>query len=153
MTRDKPNLPVMKEQITLVGAAGACFSKVLRTFWAQKASYQTSIPFFWKAELSTCFCYNKNREHYEVWWPRTLVLWRYKGNCGTRNFRTFEKQPLETKIGKYCCLPVKWPPLPAAHPHYVFTIVSSPWELVSSPGKKWHVKIFELKNVMVPGEN
>ena len=46
MTGDKPNLLVMKGQITLVGAAAACFSKALRTFWAQKASYQTSIPFF-----------------------------------------------------------------------------------------------------------
>lgn len=94
----------MKGQIALVGAAGACFLKFLRTFWAQKASYQTSISLFWKAELSTCFWCNKNRENCEVWWPRTLVLWISKGNCGTRNFRTFEEQSLETKSGKYCCL-------------------------------------------------
>ena len=54
---------------------GACFSKVTRTFQAQKAGCQTAIRFFWKANLLTSL-----------------------GNCGIRNrpekVRDFGKQSL-----------------------------------------------------------
>ena len=72
---------------------GARFSKVPRTFRVRKASCQTAIRLFWKADLFTCFNYKKNQGDCEVWRPRTSALRRYKRNCGTRNrpekFRDF----------------------------------------------------------------
>ena len=70
---------------------GACFSKVPGTFRVRKASGQTSICLFWKADLLTCFLCKKNQEDCEVWWLRTSDLQRYKGNCGTRNRSQSEK--------------------------------------------------------------
>ena len=60
----------------------ACFSKVPRTFQTRKASCQTAIRLFSKANLLTCFQCKKNKEDCEVWWLRTSALQRYKGNCG-----------------------------------------------------------------------
>ena len=61
---------------------GACFAKVLRLFRALKASHQTALHWFWKADLLTCFWCMKNQG---VWWLRTLVLQRYNRNRGTWN--------------------------------------------------------------------
>ena len=76
---------------------GATFSKVPRTFRARKASFQTVIRLFWKADLLTCFLRKKSQEDCEVWWLRTSAWRRYKGNCGTRNtekFRDFRETGL-----------------------------------------------------------
>ena len=62
-----------------------CFSKVPRTFLAQKASYQIAIRLFSKANLLPCFQSKKNQEDWEVWRLRTSALRRYKGNWGTRS--------------------------------------------------------------------
>ena len=55
-------------------------SKVPWTFRARKASCQTAIHLFRKAALLTCLSCKKTQEGCEVWWLRTSVLRRYKGN-------------------------------------------------------------------------
>ena len=65
---------------------GICFSESPeRAFRARKASSQTAIRLFWKADLLTCFQCKKNQEDCEVWRRRTSALRRYEGNYVTRN--------------------------------------------------------------------
>ena len=72
----------LENSFRVMFSAGACFSKVLRTFRVRKASCQTAVRLFWKADLLTCFYCKKNQEDDEVWWLRTSALRRYKKNCG-----------------------------------------------------------------------
>ena len=72
---------------------GACLWKVPRTFRARKASCQTAVRLFLKADLLACFKCMKNQEDCEVLWLRTSAMRRHKGNYRTRKrpekFRDF----------------------------------------------------------------
>ena len=85
--------PKCGRKVSRLSRNGPCFSKISRTFRARKASCQTAIRLFWKADLWTCFYCKKNQEDCEVWWLRISALRIYKGSCGTRNrpekFRDF----------------------------------------------------------------
>ena len=59
-------------------APGASFSNVPRIFRARKASCQTAICLFEKADLLTCFWCKINWEDYEVWSLRTSALRGYR---------------------------------------------------------------------------
>ena len=82
VTHGKPRYPAFERQLPWWKlCCGACFSKTPRTFRARKATSQTAIRLFSKADLLTYFEYKKKQENCEVWWLKTSALWRYKGNC------------------------------------------------------------------------
>ena len=68
--------------------------KAPNTFQAPKPSCKTAIRLFWKADLLTSFNVRKTKRIAKFDGFKTSALWRYKGNCGTRN------RPVSRKSGK-----------------------------------------------------
>ena len=65
--------------------SGARFSKVPRTFRAQKAICKSTTCLFCKAGLFICCKGNKNKNNCKVSCLETPLFWKYKENCVTRN--------------------------------------------------------------------
>ena len=62
---------------------------------SQNAICETTNCWLWKVNLLTCFKGNKKKNDCQVWWLKSSLFLRHKGNCDTRKravkFRDFQE--------------------------------------------------------------